>query len=158
MSAIKKTNCCRILDAQSIPYELLVYDWSEDALDAISVADKINMPHEQVFKTLVLRGDILSVFVIVVPGNADVSLKKVAKSTGNTTCSLLPINELYPLTGYLRGGCSPIGMKKHFPTFLEETAFLFDTISISPGQRGMQMLIAPNDLRIASQATISNLL
>jgi Cys-tRNA(Pro)/Cys-tRNA(Cys) deacylase len=119
MSIPKKTNCCRILDSLNISYELLTYDWSEDALDAISVADKIHMPHEQVFKTLVLKGDVLAVFVIIVPGNAEVSLKKVAKSTGNTACSLLPISELYPLTGYIRGGCSPIGMKKHFPTFLE---------------------------------------
>ena len=116
MSLIKKTNCCRILDAQHISYQLLSYEWSEDALDAISVADKLGMPHEQVFKTLVLCGDLLSVFVIIVPGNAEVSLKKVAKSTGNTACSLLPMQELYPLTGYVRGGCSPIGMKKQFPT------------------------------------------
>ena len=116
------------------------------------------MPHEQVFKTLVLKGDYLAVFVIIVPGNAEVSLKKVAKATGNTACSLLPINELYPLTGYVRGGCSPIGMKKHFPTFLEETAFLFDKISVSPGQRGMQILIHPKDLQNASQSTVSNLL
>lgn len=158
MSIPKKTNCCRILDSLNISYELLTYDWSEDALDAISVADKIHMPHEQVFKTLVLKGDVLAVFVIIVPGNAEVSLKKVAKSTGNTACSLLPISELHPLTGYIRGGCSPIGMKKHFPTFLEETAFLFEKISISPGQRGMQILIKPKDLQSASQATVSNLL
>ena len=158
MSSIKKTNCCRILDARHISYELLTYEWSEDALDAISVADKIDMPHEQVFKTLVLRGDNLPVFVIIVPGNAEVSLNNVAKSTGNTACSLLPMQELYPLTGYVRGGCSPIGMKKQFPTFLEETALLFDTISISPGQRGMQILIAPDDLIKASNASIANLL
>lgn len=158
MSSIKKTNCCRILDAQYIPYQILTYEWTEEALDAISVADKIGMPHEQVFKTLVLRGDILPVFVIIVPGNAEVSLKKVAKSTGNTACSLLPMQELYPLTGYVRGGCSPIGMKKHFPTFLEETALLFERISISPGQRGMQILIAPDDLIKASDASIANLL
>jgi Cys-tRNA(Pro)/Cys-tRNA(Cys) deacylase len=158
MSSPKKTNCCRILDAQHIAYELLTYEWSEDALDAITVANKIGMPHEQVFKTLVLRGDNLPVFVIVVPGNAEVSLKKVAKSTGNTSCSLLPINELYPLTGYLRGGCSPIGMKKQFPTFLEETAFLFDIMSISPGQRGMQILMSPADLQKTTQAEIANLL
>lgn len=158
MSSIKKTNCCRILDAQHISYQLLTYEWSEDALDAISVADKIDMPHEQVFKTLVLRGDNLPIFVIIVPGNAEVSLKKVAKSTGNTACALLPMQELYPLTGYVRGGCSPIGMKKQFPTFLEETALLFERISISPGQRGMQILIAPDDLIKASNASIANLL
>ena len=132
MSIPKKTNCCRILDSLNISYVLLSYDWSEDALDAISVADKIHMPHEQVFKTLVLKGDYLAVFVIIVPGNAEVSLKKVAKATGNTACSLLPINELYPLT--------------------------FDKISVSPGQRGMQILIHPKDLQNASQSTVSNLL
>lgn len=158
MSSIKKTNCCRILDSLGIAYQLLTYEWSEDSLDAISVADKIHLPHEQVFKTLVLRGDTVPIFVIIVPGNAEVSLKKVAKATGNTSCSLLSISELFALTGYLRGGCSPIGMKKHYPTFLEETSLLFDSISISPGQRGMQILIAPKDIVIATDAAISNLL
>ncbi|NBO70828.1 MAG: Cys-tRNA(Pro) deacylase [Bacteroidetes bacterium] len=158
MSSIKKTNCCRILDSLNITYELLVYDWSEESLDAISVADKLCLPHDQVFKTLVLRGDVTPIFVIIVPGNVEVSLKKVAKSTGNTACSLLPIADLFSLTGYLRGGCSPIGMKKQFPTFLEETSFLFDVISISPGQRGMQILIAPKDIITATQAIVSNLL
>jgi len=158
MSSIKKTNCCRILDSLDIPYQLLTYEWSEDSLDAISVADKLHLPHEQVFKTLILRGDVIPIFVIIVPGNAEVSLKKVAKATGNTSCSLLPLSELFALTGYLRGGCSPIGMKKHYPTYLEETSFLFDTISISPGQRGMQILISPKDILTAANAVISNLL
>jgi len=158
MSSSKKTNCCRILDSLGISYTLLSYEWSEDSLDAISVAEKLSLPHEQVFKTLVIRGDILPVFVIIVPGNSEVSLKKVARATGNGSCSLLPINDLYPLTGYLRGGCSPIGMKKNFPTFLEETAFLFDEISISPGQRGLQILLSPDDIVIATDARISNLL
>ena len=158
MSSIKKTNCCRILDSLGIEYLLLTYEWSEDALDAISVAEKLHLPHEQVFKTLILRGDVIPLFVIIVPGNAEVSLKKVAKATGNTSCSLLPISELFTLTGYLRGGCSPIGMKKHYPTYLEETSFLFDTISISPGQRGMQILIAPKNIVTAANAVISNLL
>ncbi|MFZ9760505.1 MAG: Cys-tRNA(Pro) deacylase [Candidatus Kapaibacteriota bacterium] len=158
MSSIKKTNCCRILDSLAIPYTLLTYEWSEDSLDAISVADKLQLPHEIVFKTLVLRGDSTPVFVIIVPGNQEVSLKKVAKATGNASCSLLPISDLFHLTGYLRGGCSPIGMKKQFPTYLEETSFLFDEISISPGQRGMQILLSPKDIVTATNAMVSNLL
>ncbi|MFN8360555.1 MAG: Cys-tRNA(Pro) deacylase [Candidatus Kapaibacterium sp.] len=141
-----KTNCCRILDAHSIPYKLLEYTVDEESLDAITVANKIGLPPEQVFKTLVLVGDVVKYFVAVIPGNEELSLKKAAQISGNKSCAMLPLKELQPLTGYIRGGCSPIGMKKQFPTFIEETAQLFDEISISPGQRGLQILIKPADI------------
>lgn len=153
-----KTNCCRILDAHSIPYKVLEYEWNEDELDAITVARKIEMPPEQVFKTLVLCGDITPYLVAVIPGNEEISLKKIAKATGNKSCTMLPLKELLPLTGYVRGGCSAIGMKKQFPTFIEETALLFDVISISPGQRGQQILIRPNDLAAITQSQFANLI
>ncbi len=142
-----KTNACRILDAKHIPYQLVEYTVNEEELDAVTVARKIGLPPEQVFKTLVLTGDKLKYFVVVLPGNRELNLKDTARLTGNKSCALLPLQQLLPLTGYIRGGCSPIGMKKQFPTFLDETAFLYDTISISPGVRGTQMLLAPADLQ-----------
>lgn len=147
-----------MLDARNIPYELLEYEWSEEELDAVTVAHKIGLPPEEVFKTLVLKGDTLRYFVIVIPGNEEVSLKKVAAATGNKACELLPLKELQPLTGYIRGGCSAIGMKKLFPTFIEETALLFARISVSPGQRGQQILIAPQDLAEITEAHFADLL
>lgn len=153
-----KTNCCRILDSLKIPYSLLEYEVNEDILDAVSVANKLNLPHEQVFKTLVLVGDTIKYFVVVIPGNEELSLKKAAIVSGNKSCSLLPLKELLPLTGYVRGGCSPIGMKKQFPTFIEETAQLFENISISPGQRGLQILINPLNLLTVINGTFSDLI
>ncbi len=141
-----KTNCCRILDAHKIPYTLLEYEVDEDLLDAVTVANKLDLPPEQVFKTLVLVGDVVKYFVAVIPGNEELSLKKAALASGNKSCAMLPLKDLQPLTGYIRGGCSPIGMKKQFPTYIEETAQLFDEISISPGQRGLQILIKPADI------------
>jgi Cys-tRNA(Pro)/Cys-tRNA(Cys) deacylase len=153
-----KTNCCRILDSLNIPYEIREYEWDEDSLDAVAVAHKVHMPPEQVFKTLVLMGDALRYFVVLIPGNEELSLKKTAQATGNKSCEMLPLKELQPLTSYIRGGCSPIGMKKQFPTFIEETALLFDHISISPGARGMQILLSPADIARACGAQFVNIL
>lgn len=152
-----KTNACRILDQHSILYEVREYEVQEDELDAVTVAHKIGLPPEQVFKTLVLTGDTHKHFVAVIPGNAELDLKRTARSTGNKSCAMLPMKELLPLTGYIRGGCSPIGMKKPFPTFLDETAELFERISISPGKRGMQILLAPEDLQRVTGAQIVEL-
>lgn len=154
---MSKTNACRIVEQQNIPYSLVEYESNDEELDAVSVARKINMPPEQVFKTLVLTGDTLKYFVAVIPGNAELDLKMTAKATGNKSCAMLPVKELLPLTGYIRGGCSPIGMKKAFPTFIDETVELFDTISVSPGKRGMQMLLAPQDLITITEARIVQL-
>jgi Cys-tRNA(Pro)/Cys-tRNA(Cys) deacylase len=147
-----KTNACRILDAAKVRYELVEYPWSEEELDAVSVARKIGLPPEQVFKTLVLTGDAHRYFVAVIPGDAELALKRAARLTGNKSCALLPAKELLPLTGYVRGGCSPIGMKKHFPTFIDSSYQKFDRISVSPGKRGLQMLIAPADLLRVAEA------
>jgi Cys-tRNA(Pro)/Cys-tRNA(Cys) deacylase len=133
-----------MLDAKKIPYELREYSWSEEELDAVSVAHKIGLPPEQVFKTLVLRGDALPHFVAIIPGNYELNLKHVARVTGNSSCTMLPVKELLPLTGYMRGGCSPIGMKKQFPTFLDVSAERWERVSISPGARGAQILVSPH--------------
>jgi Cys-tRNA(Pro)/Cys-tRNA(Cys) deacylase len=152
-----KTNACRILDARGIAYEVRSYEWSEDELDAVSVARKIGLPPEQVFKTLVLCGDVHKHFVALLPANEELELKRTARVTGNKACSMLPVKELLPLTGYVRGGCSPIAMKKSFPTFVDDTAELFDVVSISPGVRGSQILLAPADLAAVTDAAFVRL-
>jgi Cys-tRNA(Pro)/Cys-tRNA(Cys) deacylase len=141
-----KTNVCRILDQNGIPYELVEYDSTEAELDAVSVALKMQMPAHHVFKTLVLEGETHKHFVAVIPGNKELDLKRTARLTGNKSCAMLPVKELLGLTGYIRGGCSPIGMRKAFPTFIDTSAQLVERISISPGKRGMQIIIAPQDL------------
>jgi Cys-tRNA(Pro)/Cys-tRNA(Cys) deacylase len=143
---MKKTNAARLLDTKSIHYDLAEYKVDESDLSAVTLARKIGQDVEQVFKTLVLRGDKTGVFVCVVPGNTEVDLKKAAKVSGNRNCAMIHQKELLPLTGYIRGGCSPIGMKKPFPTFIHETCQLFDTIFVSAGQRGLQLVINPEDL------------
>jgi Cys-tRNA(Pro)/Cys-tRNA(Cys) deacylase len=141
-----KTNVCRILDEQGIPYELVEYDSSGAELDAVSVARKMAMPAHHVFKTLVLEGETHRHFVTMIPGNKELDLKRTARLTGNKSCALLPVKDLLGLTGYIRGGCSPIGMRKAFPTFIDTSAQALERISISPGKVGMQIVIAPQDL------------
>lgn len=143
---INKTNAARMLDAANIPYELIPYRVDENDLAAEHVAKELNEPVEQVFKTLVLRGDKNGFFVCVVPGDAEVNLKTAAKISGNKSAEMLHLKELLPTTGYIRGGCSPIGMKKAFPTFIHESCLLFDYIYISAGIRGLQIKIAPQTL------------
>jgi Cys-tRNA(Pro)/Cys-tRNA(Cys) deacylase len=143
---MKKTNAARLLDAKSISHELLEYEVDESDLSATTLAKKIGEDIEQIFKTLVLRGDKTGVFVCVVPGNAEVDLKKAAKISGNKNCAMVHQKELLPLTGYIRGGCSPLGMKKSYPTYIHETCQLFDSIFVSAGQRGLQFKINPEDL------------
>jgi Cys-tRNA(Pro)/Cys-tRNA(Cys) deacylase len=143
---MKKTNAARLLDAKSIHYDLAEYEVDESDLSAVTLAKKIGQDVEQIFKTLVLRGDKTGVFVCVIPGNAEVDLKKAAKVSGNKNCAMVQQKELLPLTGYIRGGCSPIGMKKTFPTFVHETCQLYDLIFVSAGQRGLQFKINPEDL------------
>lgn len=141
-----KTNAARLLDAAGISYELVPYSFTEDDLSVGHVAAELSEPIEQVFKTLVLRGDKNGEFVCVVPGDMEVDLKVAAKISGNKSCEMLHLKELLPTTGYIRGGCSPIGMKKAFPTFIFESALLYDYIYISAGQRGLQIKIDPQDL------------
>ncbi|MBR3488651.1 MAG: Cys-tRNA(Pro) deacylase [Bacteroidales bacterium] len=154
---MKKTNAARLLDSQKIPYELIPYEVEENDLGAQHVADQLHEDIQQVFKTLVLRGDRSGYFVCVIPGAEEVDLKKAAKISGNKKCDLIPMKGLLPLTGYIRGGCSPIGMKKAFPTYLHETAMLFGHIYVSAGVRGLQFKISPQHLIQASRATVCSL-
>lgn len=144
--AAKKTNACRLLDQARIAYELVSYPVDEEHLDASHVADAVGEDIRQVFKTIVLKGDRNGHFVCVLPGNCEIDLKKAAAVSGNKKAELIHMKELLPLTGYIRGGCSPVGMKKPFPTFFHETATDFDFIYVSAGQRGLQLKINPQDL------------
>lgn len=146
MNKIEKTNAARLLDKSGIKYELVPYQVDESNLAAEHVAEQLGENIEQVFKTLVLRGDKTGLFVCVIPGNFEVDLKIAAKISGNKNSQMLHVKELLPNTGYIRGGCSPIGMKKPFPTFIHESALLHDYIYISAGVRGLQIKIAPADL------------
>ena len=144
--APQKTNAARLLDAAGIAYELVPYEVDEEHLDAGHIADQLGEDIEQVFKTLVLRGDKTGLFVCVMPGNFEVDLKVAAKISGNKKADMIHVRELLPETGYIRGGCSPIGMKKPLPTFIHESAVLYDFIYVSAGVRGLQLRIAPSDL------------
>ena len=158
MAKISKTNAARLLDQRKINYQLIPYQVDEQHLDAEHVAESLGENIEQVFKTLVLKGDKSGYFVCVIPGNCEVDLKKAAKVSGNKNCDLIPMKDLLPTTGYIRGGCSPIGMKKPFPTYIHTTAADFDHIYISAGVRGLQIQIAPNDLITVSNATLNDLI
>ena len=141
-----KTNAIRLLEKEKIEFKLHTYEVDEANLAAQHVADQLGQDINRVFKTLVLRGDKTGVFICIIPGNKEVNLKKAAKVSGNKNAEMIHMKELLPLTGYIRGGCSPIGMKKQFPTFIDETCILFDTIYISAGVRGMQIELNPEDL------------
>ena len=143
---INKTNAARLLDKAKIAYELIPYEVDENDLSAIHVADSLGENIEQVFKTLVLHGDKNGHFVCVIPGEHEVALKLAAKASGNKKCDLIPMKELLPLTGYIRGGCTPIGMKKTFSTYIHESCLNYPYIYISAGQRGLQLKLDPNDL------------
>lgn len=142
---MNKTNVARLLDAAGINYELIEYSYTEEDLSAQHVAAELGEDIDTVFKTLVLRGDRNGCFVCVIPGNFEVDLKVAARISGNKSAEMLHMKELLPVTGYIRGGCSPIGMKKPFPTFIHESALLYEHIYISAGIRGMQIRIAPQD-------------
>lgn len=142
----KKTNAMRILDNNKINYLIKEYSFDENSLDAISVAHKVNMPCEQIFKTICIRGDKTGIFFACIPGNKKIDLKAVAKLSKNKKAELINIKELLPLTGYIRGGCSPLGAKKNYPVFLDESAKKWDNIAISAGKRGMQILLNSKDL------------
>lgn len=144
--AVQKTNAARLLDAAGIPYTLVPYQVDEEHLDASHVAEQLGEDLDRVFKTLVLRGDKNGLFVCVMPGSFEVDLKVAARISGNKSCDMIHVKELLPNTGYIRGGCSPIGMKKPYPTYIHESALLYDTIYVSAGVRGLQICIAPEDL------------
>lgn len=146
-----------MLDQQQISYELREYDWNEDELDAVTVARKVGLPPEQVFKTLVVRGDKTGVLVACIPGDQELDLKALAGVSGNKKVEMVPVKEIQGLTGYIRGGVSPLGMKKVHPFYLDETAEIIDTVSISAGQRGLQILLSGPDLIRATGATLAPL-
>jgi len=149
--AISKTNAVRLLDQAGIRYELREYEVDPNDLAAESVARKVGLPPEQVFKTLVARGDKQGVCLAVVPGNASLDLKALAKATGDKKVDTVPLKDVEPLTGYVRGGVTALACKKAFPVLVDETIELFDLISISAGMRGLQVLLAPGDyLRITN--------
>lgn len=154
---IKKTNVARLLEHDNIKYELVAYEVDESDLSASHVAESLGENIEQVFKTIVLHGDKSGYFVCVVPGDSEIDLKKAAQVSGNKKCSPLPLKELLPTTGYIRGGCSPIGMKKQFPTYINASACNFDEIYVSAGVRGLQIKISPHDLANASKASFADL-
>lgn len=155
---INKTNVARLLDKAKIAYDLVPYEVDEDDLSATHVARQLGEDVRTVYKTLVLHGEKSGYFVCVIPGEEEVDLKKAAKVSGNKKVEMIAVKELLPLTGYIRGGCSPIGMKKHFPTYINETALTLDKIYVSAGQRGLQIHIAPKDLIRESQATTADLI
>ena len=154
---INKTNAARLLDKAKIAYELVPYVVDEEDLSATHIADQLSEPIEQVFKTLVLKGDKSGHFVCVVPGDKEVDLKKAAKVSGNKSCDLIPMKELLPLTGYIRGGCSPVGMKKLFPTYFHVTCQEFDYIYVSAGVRGLQLKVNPMELVASVRGVVAEL-
>ena len=155
---MKKTNAARLLDSQHIMYELVEYPVDENDLSALNVAAKLGQNVGQVFKTLVLRGNATGIFVAVVPGDAEVNLKKAAKLSGNKNADMVHMKELPGLTGYIRGACSPLGMKKRYPVFIHETCLGFGFIYVSAGIRGMQLKLDPNDLITCSGAVVCNII
>lgn len=148
-----RTNAVRLLEAEGIVYDLIQYEVDPDDLAAESVAAKIGLPAEQVFKTLVARGDRNGICFAVIPGNGELDLKALARVTGDRKIELVPLKELQPLTGYIRGGVTVLGARKAYPVYIDDTAILFDRISVSAGQRGLQMLLAPEDFMRATKAT-----
>lgn len=149
---MKKTNAARLLDGLNIPYELCAYEVDEADLSAETVAAKIGLPPEQVFKTLVARGDKTGVVMACIPAGTELDLKALAAASGNKKVEMVQLKEVQPLTGYLRGGVSPLGAKKSYPVYLDDSARQFPMISVSAGIRGGQLFLAPGDLMKAAGA------
>ena len=149
-----KTNAVRVVEQAGIPCIEKFYEYDEKDLSGLSAAKKVGLPPEQVFKTLVARGEKTGINVFCIPVCCELDLKKAAKAAGDKNMALIPVKELLPLTGYIRGGCSPVGMKKKYPTFLDETAELWEEIAVSAGARGHQMILPPMDLAKLTDAGI----
>ena len=154
---INKTNAARLLDRAGISYRLVPYEVDEEHLDAVHVAEQLGEDIDHVFKTLVLRGDRTGIFVCVVPGNAEVDLKLAAKASGNKSAAMIHVKELLPLTGYIRGGCSPVGMKRDYPVFIHESCRECERIYVSAGMRGLQIEVDPVDLIAYTKAQVTAL-
>lgn len=151
----EKTNAARLLDKAGLPYNLIPYEFDENDLAAQHVADSLGQDIARVFKTLVLHGDRTGYVVCVVPGNMEVDLKALAKVSGNKKVEMIAMKDLLSVTGYIRGGCSPIGMKKKFPTYFHETINDFETVFVSAGVRGLQFEMSPEDLVVYTQGTVA---
>jgi len=150
-----KTNAARLLSGMGISYELRDYEVDPDDLAAETVARKVGMPPEQVFKTLLVRGDKRGLLFAVVPGDAELDLKAMAKASGDKQVTMVPLKEVQPLTGYIRGGVTALAGKKDYPVIVDETIELFDVVSVSAGVRGTQIVIAPADYIRATKATVA---
>lgn len=153
-----KTNAARILESLKIPFELKEYPINDADLSAEHVAKSLGISAQIIYKTLVLKGSNDPYLVVLLPGDSQLDLKKIAKVSGNKSCEMLPLNELLNVTGYIRGGCSPIGMKKKFPTYIEEIATIEPEITISAGKRGVQIVLQPKHLQQATQAIFADLI
>ena len=158
MASVKKTNAVRIMEASKVPFELLEYEIDEEALSAEDAAAKTNVPEEQTFKTLCARGDKNGVMMVCVPAGRELDFKKLASASGNKSAELVHLKEVNGLTGYIRGGCSPIGTKKKYPVYIDETAILFDYITVNAGQRGLLFKLNPEDLIKVTEAQAADIL
>ena len=158
MAKTVKTNVMRLLDKAKISYEAKEYPVDENDLSGSHVADLLGVDHGSMFKTLVLKGDKTGYLVCCIPVDGEVDLKKAAKAAGDKKVEMLPMKDLLAVTGYIRGGCSPIGMKKRFPTYLDSSAFQYETITVSAGQRGAQVILSPNDLMAMVGAKAADLM
>ena len=155
-----RTNVLRLLESAGIPCEARAYPVDENDLSGVHTARLLGLPPERLFKTLVLRGERTGIFVCCIPCAEEIDLRKAATAAGDKKCEMLPMKELLPTTGYIRGGCSPIGMKRRFPVWIDETAALHTRIAVSAGVRGMMVLLAPEDLKAyvgAQEADLTSL-
>ena len=152
-----KTNAVRLIQQAGIPCRECFYEYDEKDLSGIHAAKATGIPEEQVFKTLVARGEKKGIHVFCIPVCCELDLKKAAKAAGEKNIELVPVKELLSLTGYIRGGCSPVGMRKHYPTFMDETCILWDEIAVSAGERGHQMIVPPESLANFLQAVITDI-
>lgn len=158
MKLAGKTNAVRLAEQAGIGVQEAFYDYDEHDLCGLHAAEALSLPPEQVFKTLVARGARTGVNVFCIPVCCELDLKKAAKAAGDKNMELVPVKELLALTGYIRGGCSPIGMKKKYPTFFDETCQLFDVIALSAGERGHQMLVPPEQIAALAGASLADII
>ena len=154
---IQKTNAMRLLDSAGLDYEMASYDYDESDLSGVHAAAELGVAPEIVFKTLVTRGDGNAFFVFVIPVAESLDLKKAAKASGNKKIEMIHVKEILDITGYIRGGCSPIGMKKTFPTYIDETAQLYEKIYFSAGKRGVQIILDPEELAFVTGGIFTDL-
>lgn len=153
-----KTNAMRILDAKKVPYEILTYDNKDGKIDGVSVAEKIGRNPKEVYKTLVAQGTSNNIYVFVIPVAAELDLKKAAKAAAEKKIEMVPVKDIQKWTGYIRGGCSPIGMKKEYQTFIDESCLQIDSIIVSAGKIGVQIVLTPAKLKELTNAEIINLI